>query len=110
RPFASGALRIQAGTWMAPLLFGIGVSIALLTGPKFLAVLVGYYVLTLAYSLDLKRRTIVDICALAVLYTMRIIAGGAATGIELSIWLLGFSSFFFFSLAAVKRQAELVDG
>lgn len=71
-------------------------------------VMLGYYALTLAYSLNLKRRSIVDICALAGLYTLRVIAGGAATGIELSIWLLAFSIFLFFSLASVKRQAELV--
>jgi len=41
---------------------------------------------------------------------MRVVAGGVATGIELSVWLLAFSIFFFFSLAAIKRQAELVDG
>ena len=36
-------------------------------------------------------------------------AGAAATGIVLSIWLLAFSIFFFFSLATIKRQAELID-
>jgi 4-hydroxybenzoate polyprenyltransferase len=40
---------------------------------------------------------------------MRIIAGGVVSGIELSVWLFAFSIFFFLSLAAVKRQAELVD-
>ena len=44
------------------------------------------------------------------LYTLRVAAGGAATGIALSTWLLAFSIFFFFSLATIKRQAELVDG
>ena len=72
-------------------------------------VLVGYYIITMAYSLDLKRRTIVDICTLAGLYTLRIAAGGAATSLVLSVWLLAFSIFFFLALAAVKRQAELVD-
>lgn len=109
RPFASGALRIQAGTWLGPLLLLAGGGIAVLIGPAFLAAVAFYYVLTLAYSLDIKRRSIVDICTLAVLYTMRIIAGSAATGHEISVWLLSFSIFFFFSLAAVKRQAELVD-
>ena len=52
---------------------------------------------------------VIDICVLAGLYTMRIVAGGAATAIPLSVWLLAFSVFFFLSLAAVKRQAELVD-
>jgi len=57
----------------------------------------------------LKRIIIVDIGILAGLYTMRIFAGGVAMDIQLSVWLLAFSIFFFFSLAAVKRQAELVD-
>ena len=53
---------------------------------------------------------VIDICALAGLYTTRILAGGVATGTPLSVWLLAFSIFFFFALAAVKRQSELVDG
>jgi 4-hydroxybenzoate polyprenyltransferase len=66
-------------------------------------------VATTAYSLHLKRRVLVDIALLAALYSIRLLAGGAATGIPLSVWLLAFSIFLFFSLAAVKRQAELVD-
>jgi 4-hydroxybenzoate polyprenyltransferase len=69
----------------------------------------GYYLLTIAYSLRLKRHIVIDICVLAGLYTMRIVAGGVATGITLSVWLLAFSVFLFLSLAAVKRLAELVD-
>jgi len=68
-----------------------------------------YYVLTTAYSLALKRQIVLDICVLAGLYTMRLIAGAVASGIDLSVWLLAFCTFFFFALAAVKRQAELVD-
>jgi 4-hydroxybenzoate polyprenyltransferase len=67
-------------------------------------------VLTTLYSLWLKRMVVIDICLLAVLYTMRILAGSVATGIPASVWLLAFSTFFFFSLASIKRQAELVDG
>ena len=46
---------------------------------------------------------------LAGLYAMRVVAGRVATEIELSVWLLAFSIFFFYALAAIKRQAELVD-
>lgn len=108
RPFAAGTIPLAHGPWMLglPLLFGL--AIAAFLGGQFLLVMIGYYALTLAYSLFLKRRMIVDICALAGLYTLRVIAGGAATGIELSIWLLAFSIFLFYSLASVKRQAELV--
>ena len=36
-------------------------------------------------------------------------AGAAATGVDLSFWLLAFSIFFFLSLALVKRYVELGD-
>ncbi len=110
RPFASGDLPIAHGTWMAPALLLLGLAFAAALGWLFFLLMLGYFVATSAYSLDLKRRVIIDVCMLAGLYTARIVAGGAATGIPLSVWLLAFSIFFFFSLAAMKRYAELVDG
>lgn len=108
RPFASGTVPLAHGPWMFGGALLLGLIVALALGTEFLLVMLGYYAVTLAYSLSLKRRAIIDICALAGLYTLRVIAGGAATGISLSIWLLAFSIFLFFSLASVKRQAELV--
>lgn len=109
RPFASGSIPIAHGTWMAAGLLGLGALLAVGIGGVFLLVMAGYFLLTTAYSLHLKRRIVIDICVLAGLYTVRIVAGGVATGIPLSVWLLAFSVFFFLSLAAVKRQAELID-
>lgn len=109
RPLASGALPLQTGMALIPLLLLAGTLVALALPLLFLLVLAAYYALTVAYSLWLKRKPILDICVLASLYTMRVIGGGAAEGITLSVWLLAFSAFLFFSLAAVKRQAELVD-
>ena len=56
----------------------------------------------------MKRRVLVDVQVLAGLFTLRIIAGGAANSIDLSFWLLTFSVFLFFSLALVKRCTELL--
>jgi 4-hydroxybenzoate polyprenyltransferase len=109
RPLASGALSIVNGTLLAPLVLAAGLAGALVVGNVFAAVMLAYFAMTMAYSLHLKRRLIIDVCVLAGLYAMRVVAGGAATGIELSVWLLAFSIFFFYSLAAIKRQAELVD-
>lgn len=109
RPFASGAIPIAHGTWMAFGMLGLGAIIAASVNMAFLGIMIFYYVATTAYSLNLKRRIVVDIMMLAGLYTTRIIAGGMATQIPLSVWLLAFSVFFFLSLASVKRQAELID-
>lgn len=109
RPFASGAAAIELGLPVTVLLLLAGFAISALLGPMFLLTIGIYFVTTTAYSLSLKRYTIIDICVLAGLYTIRVLAGGVAVGLPISVWLLAFSLFIFFSLAAVKRQAELVD-
>jgi 4-hydroxybenzoate polyprenyltransferase len=86
-----------------------GLGLALLLPVGFQLSLLAYLVATLLYSLALKRVASLDVILLAGLYTLRIIAGGFATGIELSFWLLAFSMFIFLSLALVKRVAELVE-
>ncbi len=111
RPLASGALPIAHGTLLSPLLLILGLLAGAATGqPAFLAILLLYIGLTTAYSMWLKRKLIVDIFVLAGLYTIRVLAGAAAVQVVPSIWLIGFSMFIFLSLAAIKRQAELVDG
>lgn len=109
RPFASGRLSPVAGLAVALLLFCSAAAIAASVTLNYCLVLAGYYVLTWAYTLKLKRAALVDVMVLAGLYTIRIIAGAAATGIPLSFWLLAFSVFIFVSLGFVKRYTELLD-
>ncbi|WP_423823640.1 UbiA family prenyltransferase [Salinisphaera sp. SPP-AMP-43] len=107
RPFASGTLPVAQGVLAIPILILIAVVIALFLPPLFGTVLAIYYIATLAYSMGLKRLALVDVLTLAGLYTLRLIAGGAATGIPLSFWLLALSMSLFLSLAMAKRCAEL---
>lgn len=109
RPLAAGDVSIPHGLAAAVLLLALGAALALRLGPAFFGALVAYYALTSAYSLALKRRALVDVLVLAGLYTLRIVAGALAVGVPLSLWLLSFSAFLFFSLALVKRYAELFD-
>ena len=108
RPFASGRIPILQGVIAIPVLLGAAVVIAAFLPPFFWAVLASYYALTLAYSLGLKQIALIDVLTLAALYTLRIIAGGAATGIPLSFWLLALSMSIFLSLAMAKRCTELL--
>lgn len=108
RPLASGRLPLQQGVLAAALLLGGGLLLALLASWPFVAMLLGYVLLTTAYSWVLKSYVLMDVLALALLYTYRVVAGGVVAGIQLSPWLLAFSVFIFLSLALVKRCAELV--
>ncbi|MCF6281387.1 MAG: UbiA family prenyltransferase [Candidatus Polarisedimenticolaceae bacterium] len=108
RPFAAGRLSIVTGTLLMPVLLLLAFAIALLLPIKFFLVLLIYYASTLAYSFKLKRVALVDVLALAGLYTIRIIAGAAAVSVIPTFWLLAFSMFLFLSLALVKRFTELL--
>ncbi len=107
RPFASGTVPIYIGVILAPLLLGASFSIALQVGGHFIPWLLFYFIVTCAYSWRLKTLMLLDCLTLAMLYTLRIIAGAAAISMGLSFWLLAFSVFLFLSLAFVKRYAEL---
>lgn len=107
RPFASGLVPVWAGFLLAPLLLVASVAIARQVGGPFLIWLLVYVALTCAYSFGLKRILLIDCLTLAMLYTLRIIAGAAVARIDLSFWLLAFSCFLFLSLAFAKRYAEL---
>ncbi len=108
RPFAAGDLPLSYALGMIPLLLLLGCLLGMLASPALFAVLLLYFLMSALYTLRIKKLVILDVLFLAGLYTVRILAGSAATGIWPSHWLLAFSTFLFFSLALVKRYGELV--
>ena len=109
RPLAAGTLPIPLAAAFIPFLLLSSIAIASMAGWHAVAILAIYYAITVAYSFDLKKRLIVDVFTLALLYTIRAIAGHVATKIPLSPWLLGLMIFLFLSLAFAKRHAELLS-
>ncbi len=107
RPFAAGELSGKAGAALMVVLLAIAAGLTRLEPPRFVLCLGLYFVTTLAYSFVLKKIALVDVLTLAGLYTIRLIAGAAATNVPLSPWFQTFSLFFFLSLAVVKRYSEL---
>lgn len=108
RPLAAGTFPILHAMVLMPLLLVLAFGAALLWLPgRFALVLFGYYVLTLAYSLWLKRVVMLDVVVLAMLYTVRVVAGAAAIASPMTFWILAFCMFIFLSLAFVKRYTEL---
>lgn len=107
RPFASGDLPISVGALLTPLLVIASLSLTYFLPREFLFTLLAYYGLTTAYSWRVKAVPIADVLMLAVLYSMRIVAGSVATGTEASAWFVEFAIFLFLSLALVKRMSEL---
>lgn len=108
RPFAAGDLPVTGGIAIGAILMAASLAIAAALLPTaFLVWLVLYMATTLSYSLYLKRVVLVDVILLSGLYTVRLLAGAAATRVTISPWLGAFSLFLFLSLAMVKRFSEL---
>lgn len=109
RPFASGELPLWVGTLLSPMLSATALILGLLISPNFAAVLIAYIGFSIFYSLDAKRRIILDVIVLSGLYSVRLYAGGEAAHIQISTWTFAYTSFVFFSLALLKRYSELLD-
>ena len=108
RPLACGDLTIPLGLMGAAILPLAAFALSALFLPwPFVLCLLGYYLLTNSYSFFLKRISTADVMTLALLYTMRIVAGALAIDVVLSSWLLAFSMFAFVSLAYLKRYIEI---
>jgi 4-hydroxybenzoate polyprenyltransferase len=108
RPIASGSL----STWLA-VLFGLifaafSVSISFLLSSKVTYVLLVYGSINISYSLWLKHVVIVDIFCIAMGFVLRILAGGYATNIVPTSWLIITTFLLALFLGLTKRRHELV--
>jgi 4-hydroxybenzoate polyprenyltransferase len=107
RPLAAGKIPPLEGIVAACLLFVSAMVLGSTVSPGFFGVLIAYFALTSAYTFSLKRKMLVDVIVLAMLYTIRVVGGAAAVDVPMSEWLLGFSMFIFTALALIKRYTEL---
>ncbi len=108
RPLACGDLALGVALVVAPALIALSLALAGSLSIAFVLVVLGYLLLTLAYSLSLKRIVLLDVVVLAALYASRLVAGAIAAHVLASFWLLAFALFMFASLAMLKRYSELI--
>ncbi len=107
RPLAAGELSLATAALVSFVLLIGGLALALWIGPLVAAVIAFYVVANAIYTVRLKRVAVFDVFCLAVLYTLRIVAGATAVVVPLSTWLVAFSVFAFLSLALLKRAADI---
>ena len=112
RPIASGAVSTgQAYAIMATMIVG-SLLLTLLLPPKRMAGLAAivscYFVLNLLYSIKLKQYAIIDVCIVAMSFVLRILAGGMASGIVLSHWIVLMTFLLTLFLSFAKRRDDVV--
>jgi 4-hydroxybenzoate polyprenyltransferase len=109
RSFACGALSIPHGLLLIAIMAVCTIVLTSLLPVAAQLVLALYAAVSLAYSARLKQFLFLDTIVLAFLYSLRLLVGGRATGIQISVWTLAFAIFFFLGLALLKRLTELVS-
>ncbi len=109
RPLASGRLRVSVAAWAAALAALASVALGALLGRLFVLVLAGYYLLNVAYSLELKTLPYLDVAAIAAGFLLRVLAGSAAVSVSPSQWLLACTVLLASYLGLGKRLHELVS-
>lgn len=107
RPIANGNIEKKQAFAVATGLSITSILLALFLSQGFLMALLGYSLLALLYSVEIKKHAGIDITTLTLLYIIRIAAGAYLINVPLSFWLITFSMFVFLSLALVKRCSEI---
>ena len=111
RPIASGAITIpQAyGMMTISLLASIVLMLLLPEGQaNTITVIITYFLLNVAYCLKLKEYAIIDVCIVASGFVLRILAGGFATGVQLSKWIVLMTFLVTLFLAFAKRRDDVL--
>ncbi|CAA9550724.1 MAG: Conserved membrane protein, possible 4-hydroxybenzoate octaprenyltranferase [uncultured Thermomicrobiales bacterium] len=109
RPIAAGLVTpAQAGT-TAFVLFALALLGAGIVSPGFLAVIVGYVALMVAYSYGLKRLVILDVFAIAAGFVLRAAGGAVAIDVPVSPWLYVCTMLLALFLGFGKRRHELTS-
>jgi 4-hydroxybenzoate polyprenyltransferase/phosphoglycolate phosphatase-like HAD superfamily hydrolase len=108
RAIASGRLPCATASVVAVALIAVGLVGAWALSAGFAELCLVYLLASLAYSGYLKHVPLLDVCAIAGLFTLRVFMGLVLLDQPRSSWLLSFTAAFFLALALAKRHAELM--
>nr|WP_311453500.1 decaprenyl-phosphate phosphoribosyltransferase [uncultured Prevotella sp.] len=111
RPLASGAISIAQGYILMFSMFVLSMLSTFLLRQSQLetaSVILFYWLLNIAYCLKLKQYAIIDVCVVSFGFVLRILAGGYATSIHLSKWIVLMTFLLMLFLSFAKRRDDVV--
>ena len=113
RPLASGAMSMGAARALMALTLLLACAVTALLGDlqhvlRVGGVLLFYYVMNLCYCAKLKQYAIIDVCVVAFGFVLRVLAGGYATDIAPSKWLVLMTFLLTLFLSFAKRRDDVL--
>lgn len=108
RPIASGKVSIGEACMIMVVLIALSLGVAAFANVDLVIIVGCYLLMEIAYCFKLKQYAIIDVCILALGFVFRLMAGGLATGIELSHWLVMMTFLLTLFLALAKRRDDVL--
>ena len=113
RPLASGKISVPLAYTIMLLLMALSMMVLfMIESVAFrnatMIIIAVYWLMQIGYCTFLKRYAIIDVCIISVGFVMRIHAGGAATGIEISHWLIMMTFLLTLFLGIAKRRDDVI--
>lgn len=112
RPVASGAIStgLAVGIMVAMAVMAAATLLMLDSVPTMNAgyIIAVYFCLNIAYCAKLKQYAIIDVCVIAMGFVLRVLAGGMATGIVTSHWLVLMTFLLTLFLSFAKRRDDVL--
>lgn len=112
RPLPSGTVSVRQACCIMTVMAVAALLTTLLLSPQsrggVAGVIAAYLILNALYCLKLKQYAIIDVCTIAIGYILRVVAGGIATGIQLSHWLVMMTFLIALFFALAKRRDDVV--
>ncbi len=109
RPIAADELSKSTATVMAFICLTVAMALSWWVAPMLAITIATYWVLQVGYSMFLKHQPIIDLAMVSSGFLLRAVAGGVASGIELSQWFLLVASFGSLFMVAGKRYSEMKE-
>ena len=115
RPIASGKISVAMGYILMFVMLALSIALSFALPNDVVSttlplpyIIIIYWLMEMAYCIRLKRIAIIDLCILSMGFLMRIAAGGAATGILLSHWLIMMTFLLTLFLGFAKRRDDVL--
>ena len=109
RPIAAGLVSKRQASLLAIILAIAALALPFLLNNWMLSVVIALYMaMNLCYCIRLKHYAIIDVCIVALGFVMRIVAGGVATDIVLSRWIVMMTFLLTLFLSFAKRRDDVL--
>ena len=109
RPIAAGLVSKRQASLLAIILAIAALALPFLLNNWMLSVVIALYLaMNLCYCIRLKHYAIIDVCLVALGFVMRIVAGGVATDIVLSRWIVMMTFLLTLFLSFAKRRDDVL--